>query len=445
MKPSLAIDGLLAPLASSSAARHEWRTQVRSLIVPVLVAAGLFGAWSVAAPLAGAVVAPARVKVEFNRKTVQHQEGGIVREVLVRDGQQVEAGQPLLVIADVRNEADLSLLQDRLLAARARVARSEAEARLATRFAPPPELEQDSAAAVHVQREQASFTARRRALDEQTALLQLQARESLAQAAALESQIEATAASIRLSDEELAIHTRLADQGFVQRTRLLALERAAADYRSRIGEYRGNLAAARQRAGELQARIAQLRQQYQVAATEDGKEAMAAVREVEERLRPSRDHVDRQVVRSPVAGQVMQLRVTAAGTAVGPREPLLDVVPRDERLVVEARIAPQQVEQLRLDARAQVRLMSDDARNLPLLPAKVVFVSPDLVTNPTTGASWFDATIEVDASALQQQRSFIRVQAGMPAEVYVNTAERTLLQYLTKPLNLFKDRALRET
>ena len=164
MKASIAIGELRAPGVSSQAARHEWQKQLRALLVPVIVAGTLFVAWSAAAPLAGAVVAQARVKVEFNRKTVQHQEGGIVREILVRDGQQVQAGQPLLVISDVRNEADLSLLQDRLQAARARVARSEAEAQLASRFAMPSGLEKDPAAAVHVQREQASFAARRRAV-----------------------------------------------------------------------------------------------------------------------------------------------------------------------------------------------------------------------------------------------------------------------------------------
>jgi membrane fusion protein, type I secretion system len=362
----------------------------------------------------------------------------------VRDGQQVQAGQPLLVVADVRTEADVSLLEDRRQAARARIARTEAEVQFAARFSPPAELATDPAAAIHLAREKASFEARRKTLDEQTVLLQSQARELLAQAVALESQIDATVASARLSDEEVAINTKLAEEGFVQRTRLISLQRTSADYRSRIGEYRSNLAAARQHAGELQARIAQLRQQYQMQATEEGKEAAAGLREVEEKLRPSRDSLDRQVVRSPVAGQVMQLHVTSVGTAIGPREPLLDVVPLDERLVVEARIPPQQVEQLRLGAPAHVRLLNADARTLKPLPAKVVFISPDLVSNASTGASWFEATVEVDPGALQQQRAAMRVQAGMPAEVYVSTPERSLLQYLTKPLYLFMDRAMRE-
>ncbi len=439
--PSLAV--LLLQSDSEPGARIELRRQARRALVPLAVVVAFGAAWSATAPLSGAVVAPAQVKVELNRKTVQHQEGGIVREILVRDGQKVRAGEPLVVVANVRSDAELSLLQDQLRAELTRRARAAAEAALEPRFAVVADLADKPEAAEHLARERALFVARRRTLDEQIGSLHAQIREGHAQVAALETQIQAGEISARLSAEELEINDKLAKQGFVQRTRLLALERSAADYRSRIGEARSDLAAARQRIGELQARIAQARNQYQQHAADELKDTSVKVRELEERLRPSQDQVERQLVRSPVDGEVMGMRVSAVGEAIGPREPILDVVPLREQLVVEARIRPVDIDYVRKDSPAEVRLTAFDARTTPLLPGKVVFVSADRVTKPESGESWFVATVAVDAAALRD-RPEIRLQAGMPAELYVTTSERTLLEYLARPLGLFASRGMRE-
>jgi len=434
-----------APLASllgegglDAPARRELRARVYAFVIPLVAAAVLMTLWSATAPLSGAIIAPAQVKVELNRKTVQHQEGGIVRKILVRDGQKVRAGEPLVVVGDVRSDAALSLQRDQLRAELVRKARAAAEIALAPRFAPP----REEAASEHAAREVALFAARRRTLDEQVASLEAQIRDAHTQTAALESQIAAGETSAKLSLEELEINDKLAKQGFVHRSRMLSLERTAADYRSRIGEARSDLAAARQRIGELHARIAQARNQYQSQAADEHRDASTRVRELEERLRPSQDQVERQLVRSPVDGEVMALRVSAPGEVIGPREPILDVVPAREKLVVEARIRPEDVDHVRKDAAAEVRLTAFDARTTPLLPAKVVFVSPDRVTRPG-GDSWFIATVELDAAGLQRHRE-LRVQAGMPAELYVTTSRRTLFEYLARPVAIFAHRAMRE-
>jgi HlyD family type I secretion membrane fusion protein len=147
-------------------------------------------------------------------------------------------------------------------------------------------------------------------------------------------------------------------------------------------------------------------------------------------------------VRSPVDGEVMALRVSAPGEVIGPREPILDVVPAREKLVVEARIRPEDVDYVRKDSAAEVRLTAFDARTTPLLPGKVVFVSPDRMTRPS-GESWYIATVELDAEALQRHRE-LRIQAGMPAELYVTTSRRTLFEYLARPVAIFAHRAMRE-
>ena len=424
-------------------ARSELRRQAFALLAPLAAAVALGSVWSLNAPLSGAIVAPAQIKVELNRKTVQHQEGGIVREILVRDGQQVRAGEPLVVVGDVRSNAELTLLQDRLRAELMRSARAAAEAALQPSFAPPAALAGNTEADEHLAREQALFAARRRTLDEQVVSLQAQIREANHQVAALENQIAASETSARLSTEELEINERLARQGFIHRTRVLALERNAADYRRRIGEAQSDLAAARQRIGELQARIAQARNQYHSQAADEQKDASGRVRELEQRLRPSQDQVERQLVRSPVDGEVMAMRVSAAGEVIGPREAILDVVPAREKLVVEARIRPQHIDHVRKGAAAEVRLDAFDMRATRLLPGKVVFVSADRVTNAASGESWFVATVEIDSASLASQPR-IRLQAGMPAELFITTPERTLIEYLGKPLSVFASRAMRE-
>ena len=424
-------------------ARSELRRQTYALLAPLASAVVLGTVWALSAPLSGAIVAPAQIKVELNRKTVQHQEGGIVREILVRDGQQVRAGEPLVVVGDVRSNAELSLLQDRRRAELMRSARAAAEAELQPSFAPPAALAGNTEADEHLARERALFAARRRTLDEHVLSLQAQIREANHQVAALENQIAASETSARLSAEELGINEGLARQGFIHRTRVLALERNAADYRRRIGEAQSDLAAARQRIGELQARIAQARNQYQSQAADEQKDASGKVRELEERLRPSQDQVERQLVRSPVEGEVMAMRVSAAGEVIGPREAILDVVPAREKLVVEAHIRPQDIDHVRKGAAAEVRLDAFDLRATRLLPGKVVFVSADRVTNAASGESWFVATVEIDSASLASQ-PHIRLQAGMPAELFITTPERTLIEYLAKPLSVFASRAMRE-
>src|SRR5262249_52769559 len=271
-----------------------------------------------------------------------------------------------------------------------------------------------------------------------------QIEQAQAQVAALEAQIDATRVSNKLSDEELALNEALAQQGFVHRARLITLQRTAADYKSRLGEVGSELALAGQRIAELRSRQAQLRLAYQNQGTDDWKEAAARVRELDERLRPSKDQIERQIVRAPVDGEVMSLRVSAPGAVIAPRDALLDLVPQHDKLVVDARVPPQDIDQVHVGGAVEVRLITGDAPRTPLLAATVPVVSADRVTAPEGGAAWFEVTVEVDAQALARHPA-LRLQAGMPAELYVTTGERTLLQYLLKPLRNFSQRAMRES
>lgn len=416
----------------------------RAVIMPLAVCALLLGIWGAVAPISGAVIAVARIKTELERKTVQHREGGIVREIKVRNGQKVRAGDVLVIMDDVRSDAELSLLEDQYRAERLRHARVSAESTLAREFAVDKKLAADVRVAEPLARERAQFAAGRRALDEQLDALQMQMREARAQSAALVGQIASIEEAGRLSAEELKLNEKLVAEGFVARARLLPLQRADADYRSRSGETRSQLALSRQRAGELQARIADARNRYSQAATDELKQSATRLRELDERLRPSKDQVARQSIRSPVDGVVMGLRVAAPGEVLAAGAPIADVVPSNEMLVVEARIRPQDISHVYADARAKVRLAAFDARTTPMLSGRVTFVSPDRMSDAQTGEAWFAATVEVDAAALRHHPE-VQLKAGMPAELFVTTSDRSLFQYLLSPITAFTSRAMRET
>jgi membrane fusion protein, epimerase transport system len=423
-------------------ARSALRRELRRFLAPLVIAACGLAGWVSIAPLSGAIVATGKLKVELNHKTVQHKEGGIVREILVRDGELVGAGEPLIVIGDVRNDAELALLADQLDAERVRYARATAEAALADVFLAEPSGESPKSVE-HVARETALFAARRRTLDEQTASLEAQLRDARAQAAALEQQIGSAETAVALVQEERAMNESLLSGGFVQRARILELQRAEADYASRLSEARGDLALASQRAGELQARIVQARNGYQQQAADEVGESAARINEIEERTRPLRDQAERQYVRAPAAGRVMGLRVSAVGDVIEPGDAILDVVPTEEKLVVEAHIRPQDIDYVQEGAPAEVRLSAFDSRTTPLLPGTVVLVSADRFTSSESGDSWYVANVQIDSAALAKL-THVRLRAGMPAELFVATPERTLFEYLTKPLAVFARRGMRE-
>ena len=413
-----------------------------------VIAAGLVlvGVWLALAPLSGAVIAPGFVKLDTNRKVVQHQEGGIVKSILVRDGERVRQGQVLMVIDDVRLDATLDLLRTQHDGERAKAARLEAERAFLPAVAFPPELaarEKEPKVVELIARETALFRARREALDSQVAVLKKQIRQTEDEARALAGQIAAEERALASQKEELALNQQLAKQGFVQKTRLMGLERAVSEYEARLEEHRAELAKTRQRASELELRVLAQRNGYVQAATDELKEASTRLFDLEERLRPSKDASDRQRIAAPIGGVVVGLRVFTAGAVIGPREVLMEIVPEEQNLVVEARIRPEDINHVRPGSGAEVRLTAYQQRTTPLVAGNVNYVSADRMTDAQTGAPYYVVQVEVKADALEQAGN-LKMQAGMPAEVYIRTDSRTAFDYLLAPVTAYLRRGMRE-
>ncbi len=409
----------------------------------IVAGASALGAWGALAPLTGAIVAPAVVKVDLNRKVVQHQEGGIVREIFVRDGDHVKAGQELIRLDDVRIDAQLDLLRTQLEAERAKAARLEAERAYAAKPRFPLTLarrKSDPKVAELLAKESNLFRARREALETQIAVLRRQIGETTAEEKALSAQLAAEERALGLQRQELAANQRLLEQGYVQKTRILTLQRAVAEYEARFGEHQAQAAQARQRATELELRILSLRNQYAQQAADELKDTTARLFDLEERIRPSRDASERQRITAPISGEIVGLRVFTAGSVIGPRDVLMEIVPAKRTLIVEARIRPEDINHVRRGSPAEIRLTAYKSRTTPLVNGTVSYVSGDRLVDADSHAAYYAVHIEVDRGSLHE----LVMQAGMPAEVYIRTDSRTVVDYLLAPITQSLRRAMRE-
>lgn len=419
---------------------------VRAGMVVIAVLVLVVGGFMAFAPLSGAVVAPAFVRVDTFRKTVQNLEGGIVRRILVREGQKVAAGEPVVVLGDVRVSSTYDSLRTALDGEIAREARLQAEAALAPAVRFPEELlsrQQDPRVAELMGRESALFATRRSTLESQIRLLRTQVAETRAEITATEAEIVSDEAAIALAREDADAAEQLISQGFVTRTRVLAVQRTVADYEARRNENRADLARARQRVSELELRILGQRNAYTQQAVDELKDATAKVFDLRERFRASADVAERQTVTAPVAGTVVDLKVTTVGAVVGPRDPLMDVVPENPDLIVEARVRPEDINYVKTGSDADVRLTAFKQRLTPVVSGKVVLVSADRLADRASGTAYYSVHVRLDAASLREAGN-LTVSAGMPAEVYVKTVSRTPLLYLLDPFVGYVRKAMRE-
>lgn len=414
-----------------------------------LLALGLLPllAWLALAPLASAVVAAAQVKVDLDRRTVQHLEGGTVREVLVRDGEAVEAGQPLLALGDVAVDADARRLEFRALSEQAGAARLEAEvsgaAAPAFSLALQAAATHDASLAAQLSRERGLFESRRSTVQSQVQLLRAQGERIEQEMTHLRAQITEGEQALRHQQDELERNRELVRDGFIASTRISQLESGVADYRARLEERRSELARAGQRLIDTRLRSQALEGEYRQQASDLLKAATGRMTEIDQELRKVRDAARRQVVTAPAAGTVINLRFKGAGGVIQPREPIADIVPRDPRLVVEAQIRPEDVTRVQPGQAARIRLTAFNALTTPLVEGRVFYVSADRLADRDTRQSFYVVQIEADAQSLRQAGE-LALQAGMPAEVFIDGEDRTPMQYLVEPVLQVMRRAGRE-
>lgn len=412
----------------------------------VAVFVGGLGVWGATAPLESAAIAPGVIGVSGERKTVQHLEGGIVEEILVTDGETVEAGQSLVILDDTQTQAALALLEAQHLSASALMARLEAErdGLPAIRW-PAPLLDaagEDAAAVSVLATQERIFQARAASLANQTAILERRIEQLREESAGLAGEMAAQDRRLALLAEELEGVRELVARGLEPRPRLLQMERAESEIAGSRVRNRAQIARIEQTIGETELQIIELGNARHAEAAAELREVETRLSDLRERLAAARDVAARTRVTAPVSGTVLDLRVFTRGGVIGAGQPLMDIVPTEDRLVIEAHVAPTDIEVVAVGLPAQVRLTAFSQLGAPRLVGRVIRVSADRLDDPATGAAWYEARIALDPG--QPGLDELALVPGMPAEVMIVTGARTPLDYLLKPIVDSVGRALRE-
>ena len=416
-------------------------------VVTVIVLAGGLGGWAATAELSGAVIAAGRLVVESDVKKVQHPTGGVVGAITVRDGDEVKAGDLLIRLDVTQTRANLSIIErsmDEFEARQARLA-SERDGLSTVIF---PELlkaraEGDGVAEL-LAGEQRLFEIRGTAREARKAQLREQISQLREQITGIKAQERAKATEIDWTQRELSGVRGLYAKSLVQFARVTELERAAARLEGDHGQLVASAAAAKGRISEIEIQILQVDQDL---ATEIGSELAdirAKLSELAERRVAAQDQLMRTEIRSPQDGRVYQMSVHTVGGVISPGEPLMLIVPENDALIVEARIMPQDIDQLSLGQTAFLRFTAFNARTTPELFGELRLISPDISVEPQTGATYYTIRIAVEPREIAKLGT-VKLVPGMPVEAYVQTAPRTFLSYLIRPLFDSMHRAFRES
>ena len=410
-------------------------------LVVVLFLVG-FGAWAAFAPLESAAIAQGVVSVTTKRKTVQHLEGGIVADIPVKEGDAVAAGQILLVLDDTQARTLFTLTESQYHSMAALRERLVAE-RDGLANIPWPEWLREAVSGEDILvAQERIFVAGAQLLENQTAIYNQQIAQMREEIAGLEQEIKARNQQLGLLDEELKGLSALVEQGYEGKTRLLALERRKAEISGALARNRARIARVEQAVGETRLKIAELGNARMNRVVVELRDTEALIADLRERLAAARHVLMRTHVAAPVSGTVMELRVVTHGGVVGPGEPLMDIVPTGDELVIEARIDPNDIDVVHPGLPAQVRLSAFSRLTTPILTATVLQVSADSLIDERTGTPYYEARVELDPD--QPDLRDLKLQPGMPADVIIVTGKRTPLEYLLKPIVTSFGRALRE-
>ncbi|WP_431301229.1 HlyD family type I secretion periplasmic adaptor subunit [Tabrizicola sp. BL-A-41-H6] len=421
------------------------------LVLGLLAIFGLvagLGIWSVSMPLAGAIIAEGRVQVERNRQIVQHPDGGVVTDILVREGDHVTAGRVLLRLDGAALDSELAVVEGRLSELAAEGARLVAERDGLAAPAFPKEMtvraRHDVEIAAQVDGQLSLWAARRAALIDATLHLDRRIDEYRAQSAGIVAQIAAVRDQSALMAAELATQKQLADKGLVIEGALLPLRREIARLEGQLGD----LVAAR---AQILGLITEVEMQIADLGTRRTEEAVAQLREnapvileLTERKRAIQGRMARLELRAPVDGLVLGLQITTLRAVLRAAEPALYVVPQDRALVISAKIAPVNIESVRLDQNVEVSVAALADHDAPRLTGKVTVISADALSDANGGPQYYRVEILLDPTQAERLAPR-RLVPGMPVTVFVQTGARTPMAYLLQPFTTYFSRAMRES
>jgi HlyD family secretion protein len=408
----------------------------------------IFSIWSWAAPLNSAAIAPGVLEAAGGgRRTVQHLEGGIVSRFLVKEGQSVRAGQVLVELDTTQTEARDEAVRTSLYGLLAQDARLTAERKGQGTIRYPAEL-LGAAAEPEVKSiiaaSNALFSARRRGLVDQTQVLSQRLGQSRAEIRSSDAQLASISDQQKLLDDEEMGVSMLVDEGLERKSRLLALQRQRAAAEGQQGQLTNNQDRIRKTIDETHAQMSFLRGQLATEAATQQRDIQMQIAEAREKLKISEDIRSRAQVVAPVTGKVANLRLITPGGVIGPGQPVLDIVPSNEKIIVAARLKTEDIDVVSPGLKAEVRLTPYKARVLRSLSGVVREISPDATFDDNSKQLYYKVKVEIDPSELKAIPD-IALVSGMPAEVFIDLGSNSLVRYLFQPMIDSFNRAFRET
>ncbi|MGB7321046.1 MAG: HlyD family type I secretion periplasmic adaptor subunit [Albidovulum sp.] len=416
--------------------------------IAIALLVGGFGLWSVTTQIAGAVVASGQVEVEQNRQIVQHPDGGVVAEILVKDGDLVPAGTPLIRLDGTLLRSELSIVEGQFFEILARRGRLEAEQNDADDITFPKELTEFAMDRPQIEAlmigQTRLFAAR--AETEANELDQLARRRGqiASQIDGISAQRTASDSQLDLLDRELTDLKGLLDKGLTQVSRVLALQRERARLAGAAGELDAGRAEAEGRVTEIEIEILKRGSTRREEANSQLRDLGYRELELAERRRSLIEQVERLEIRAPVAGIVHALQVTTPRSVIRPADPVLFLIPQDRPLVIAARVSPINVDEVRIGQEVTLRFSAFDSRSTPELFGRIARVSADALTDEASQSSYYRAEVVLDADQISRLGGEA-ILPGMPVEVFIRTGERTPMAYLLKPLAEYFNRAFRES
>jgi HlyD family secretion protein len=421
------------------------RHQALGLVVVMILVGGV-GSWAATTDISGAVIAPGVLVVDTYVKKVQHPEGGIVGEILVRDGDRVKAGDVVLRLDDTVTRANLAIITKGLTELRARKARLEAERDGADEITVPDELasrSNDPKVAHVITGERQLFAIRKTARAGQKAQLRQRITQLKEEIEGLVLQADAKAREIELIKTELEGARELWKKNLMQISRLTMLEREATRIEGERGNLISTIARAKAQIAETELQIIQIDQDLASEVAKELRDTEAKIGEFVERKVAAEDQLKRIDIRAPQSGIVHQSTVHTVGGVINASEAIMLIVPEADHLIVEARVDPADIDQLILGQEAMLRFTAFNQRTTPQIAGTLSQISADITTDEHTGQSYY--TIRVALSAEETSRLGNKhLVPGMPVEVFVKTGDRRVLSYLVKPLSDQIKRAFRE-
>jgi HlyD family secretion protein len=411
---------------------HELRTGLRILVLTTL----LGGGWFALVPLAGAVVVPGNLVVQSNVKAIQHPTGGVVAEIKVQNGTRVSAGDLLVRLDATQAQASLQVISKQLDEVRAKIGRLTAERDGLSRIENPPELTAratDETVKSLLVSEASLFNARYTARQSQKDLLQSRVGQLTEEITGFEAQVVSKTKQVELITGELAGVQELYDKHLVPLPRLTALQREAARIDGERGQLTSSIAETKSKIGEAQLQIVRLDQDFRTEVVKDLGEAQGKEAELVERSVAARDLLDRIEIRAPTSGVIHQLTMHTIGGVIRAGDTIMEVVPDTDDLQIEARLQPNDIDQVHRSQTAFVRFTAFNQRTTPQLTGTVDYVSADISKDQQTNASFF--TVRIVLSEDERRRlAGQQLVPGMPAEVFMQTGSRTMMSYIFKPI-----------